>query len=172
MKTAYLTIALLAGVFASTFAHAVAPAAQLKQISGSVLLNTGETYKTANEGAPLYVGDRLMVMEGGSMVMVYQDGCVAEFRENQVITVKNTSTCAGGAADVNARRPLYAEPLGGSNSRYGTPAGAPETNRTGAYVVGGIALVGLGAALAPDSDDSTVFIIEDDGGARPPISAE
>lgn len=175
MKMVYLVIALLGGSLATSFAHAVTPAAQLKQIRGSVLINTGETYKTANEGTHLFAGDRLMVMEGGSTVLVYRDGCVAEFKENQVITVKAASTCAGGAADVNPRRPLYAEPLGGSASHDGTSAGAAASDRTGAFVIGGIALAGLGAALGSSSSDDSetiTIIIDDSGGFRPPISAE
>ena len=111
-----------------------------------------------------------MVMEGSSTVLVYRVACVAEFKENPFITVKPTSTSAGGVADVDARRPLYAEPLGGSTSRYGVASRAPESSRTGAFVVGGIALVGLGAALASSSDDSdTITIGAGSGDVRSPI---
>lgn len=114
-----------------------------------------------------------MVMESSSTVLVYRVACVAELKENQLITVKPTSTSAGGVADVDARRSLYAEPLGGSTSHYGVASRAPESGRTGAFVVGGIALVGLDAALTSSSDDSDSIIIgAGSGDVRSPISAE
>ncbi len=115
MKAIVLSVSIATGLFGTSVVIAAeTSAAQLKQIEGSVLVNKGESYRTAVEGMPLQIGDRVMIMDASSTTLVYSDGCVAEFKENQIITVEALSTCEGGAAASVSKSPLYANPMGTS----------------------------------------------------------
>ncbi len=138
MKAVTLTAAVVTAAFGFTdLLAAESPAAELKQIKGSVLVNKGETYRTAPEGTTLQVGDRLMVMDGSSMVLVYRDGCIAEFKQNQIITVEEVSTCEGGNAASVSKSPMYAEPMG---------AGLPLAGSSSSAAAAGGAAAAVGAA--------------------------
>jgi hypothetical protein len=120
MKALILGLSLATGFVGSATAMNVDSAAQLKRIDGSVLVNKGQNYRTAMEGMPLQVGDRVMIMDGSTAIITYWDGCVAEFKQNQIITIEEVSTCEGGSAASISKSPMYAEPMGGSLPLAGT----------------------------------------------------
>ena len=148
MRTAYMVAFLLSGLVAADSALARDPVARLKQAQGSVLINTGETYKSVVEGMDLYNGDRLMTMEASSMVVMHNDGCVSEYEENQIVTVTDVSTCEEGVAYVEKQWPREADPVfqetrrtaqGAYGYNYGY-TGPPDYSTV--YTIGGIALLG------------------------------
>jgi len=151
MKLIALSLAVTTGLFGfSTLATAASPAAELRKIEGSVLVNKGESYRTALEGMPLQVGNRLMVMDGSSMVLVYEDGCIADFAANQIVTVEAVSTCEGGSSTFVKRSPLYADPMGGGGPGPGSGGmfGLGPTWTAG--IVGGLGLA-TGVAISQNS---------------------
>ncbi len=150
LQASVITIAL---TMVSDLAAVEAPAAILKRIEGSVLVNKGETYRSALEGMDLHVGDRIMLMEKAHAVLVYEDGCVAEFKQNQIITVRERSTCDGGMAFTRSKGPLYAEPLGGGGFTTATGGGVSGLGPVGTAGVFGTAVV-LGAAALSSSDET------------------
>lgn len=148
MRAAYLIAFMLGGLLAATSAPAREPVAQLKRIQGSVLVNTGDSYQSASEGMALYLGDRVMSLDKSSMVLVYSDGCVAEFEENQIISVADVSTCESGAAYVERKWPQEADPMftetrrppqGAYGYKYGYEGPADYSTL---YTIGGVAAVG------------------------------
>jgi hypothetical protein len=140
----------LCAFLALTPASADRAAARLKQIQGTVMVNQGESYRAAPEGLGLKVGDRLMVMEGSSMVLVYADGCVAEFKENQIVAIEAVSTCEGGTATVQSTSPLYVDAMG-SGGGGAAGGGVPPPNAA-AFTFIGLG-VGSGAAFSASFND-------------------
>ena len=125
------------GVGSASAADAVA---SVEQVSGSALVNQGEHYQPVVAGTSLYEGSRLMTMEGGSMTVTFQDGCVKELAENQVMTV--------GAADSCTAATLTTQ---GEGSYH---AALPPAQAGLAFVGAAAAVVVIGgAALDLGSDD-------------------
>lgn len=94
--------------------------AVLSAQTGTVLVNQGEEFITADEAQPLMAGDRVMVMEGGSAQLTFLDGCVLAVESGSLLDVPATSTCAGTVASVQVIGPSYAQApgaLGGPNNR-------------------------------------------------------
>jgi hypothetical protein len=160
MKAVTLTAAVVTAAFGFTdLLAAESPAAELKQIKGSVLVNKGETYRTAPEGTTLQVGDRLMVMDGSSMVLVYRDGCIAEFKQNQIITVEEVSTCEGGNAAYVEKSPMYADPMGGGGPTGGGGGGGDLFGLGPGWtagIIGGIGLTGVAIAAGTSNGDDRI----------------
>ena len=93
-KTTAMTLAAAAafcmGVGSASAAVVVASVAQ---VNGSALVNQGEQYQSAAVGTSLHEGSRLMTMEGSSITVKFQDGCVKELTQNQVMTVGAADSC-------------------------------------------------------------------------------
>ncbi len=154
MKLRWRMVVFLAVALVPLLLHAIEPpAAVLKRMQGSVLVNKGEVFRSVAEGAALRVGDRIMLLEGASATLVYDDGCVADFDQNQIITVREKSTCEGAMAFMKTKGPLYSSPLGVVGAA--STAGGISLS-TGATVgaVGTAAVLGA-AALAQDSSISS-----------------
>lgn len=138
MKQTLMAATVVSGLLGLGGVHAAAgETVQLRQMEGSVLVNQGELFRSATEGMSLQVGDRVMVMEGGAMVLVYPDGCRSDFKDNQIITIESVSPCEGGTAQYQAMGPLYAEPMGGGAAAGGAAAGILPL-----YVGGGAVIAG------------------------------
>lgn len=101
----------------------VPAAATLSQQQGTVLVNQGEVFATAADQQALQAGDRVMVMEGGSAVLVFADGCELPLAAGTLLEVPAVSTCASGdVAQVQRIGPHYAQAVGddaGSDGRRG-----------------------------------------------------
>ena len=82
-------------------AVAAETAANLNDISGSVLANQGKAFIAAVPGQALAAGDRVMLMQGAGARMQFNDGCDVRLEGGTIITVPAVSTCAGGALDVS-----------------------------------------------------------------------
>lgn len=149
-----VAIACISLVVASPLVAVEPPAGVLKRMEGSVLVNKGETYRSALEGMRLHVGDRIMIMDGASAVVVYSDGCVAEFKQNQIITLREQSTCDGGMAFTRNQSVLYAAPLGAGGTTYSSGGGLFGMSPAGTAGAFGAAGVIGAAALSSRSDNS------------------
>ncbi len=86
--------------------------AVLSAQTGTVLVNQGEEFITADEAQLLMAGDRVMVMEGGSAQLTFLDGCVLAVESGSLLDVPATSTCAGTVASVQVIGPSYAQAPG------------------------------------------------------------
>lgn len=116
-----ITAFILSSVFAAT-AFAADGSATLSQQQGTVLVNQGEQFITATEFQALNVGDRVMVMEGGSAELTFADGCVLPLESGSLIEVPAVSTCAGNVASVQKIGPSYAQAVGAPRAADNTGA--------------------------------------------------
>lgn len=99
-------------VSAPAFANEPVAIASLSAQEGTVLVNTGDAFVTATDSQALHVGDRVMVMEGGSASVLFTDGCVLSLESGSIVDVPAMSTCAGAVATVQQIGPSYAQAVG------------------------------------------------------------
>ena len=104
---------LLGAALVAVSGMSVAADAVLTDVTGSALVNKGDAYVTAHASTELNAGDRLMVMESGSAVVTYADGCTYTLSDSEVLTIGQQSTCAGEQAAVEDTGPSFAEAMGG-----------------------------------------------------------
>lgn len=79
----------------SAAAFAAPPAATLASVKGSVLVNQGKQFVTVQKGQLLAVGDRVLVMEGGTASLKFADGCEQMLEAGTLATVQ--TTCNSGS---------------------------------------------------------------------------
>lgn len=103
MKKRYLTTSLVACLVGyAAGASAMDPAAVLRQPQGKVFISQGSAMATAQEGMPLYAGNRVITVSGGRAEVAYADGCVVALPENSLLAVKGSNQCRLGQAQVRA----------------------------------------------------------------------
>ena len=108
-------------------------AANLAETTGTILVNTGDGFKTGTLSQTLPTGSKVMANQNSEATVSYGDFCVVKVRPGQVYTVATNSPCAvGGQATITA------EPLASDYALLGA-AGV-------AGVVGGIILLSKKAA--------------------------
>ena len=134
VKKALFGAALITTSFAAAASDAV-----LTSVTGAALMNQGGTYVTAAAQSELNAGDRLMVMEGGSAVVTYADGCTATVSDSEVLTIGQQSTCAGDQAAAEDTGPSFADAMGASGAG-------------GALLIGGTGIGVAGLAVSTDSN--------------------
>lgn len=154
----------------------------LASTNGSVLVNQGKQFVTAKPGQLLSVGDRVMVMEGGSAVVRYPNGCLQTLNSGSLAVVSDQANCVLGKNVVTQIAPVSAQAVGESerdcdddgivdskdgdidgddvlntDDKYEScKAGAYYANsNTGIWVVAGLAAAGA-AVLISDGDDETI----------------
>ncbi len=77
-----------------------AQVATLVRIDGAAVASQDAKYVPAREGMTLKEGDRLMVLEGGSAILAFADGCQYELGEMAMLAVQGISTCAANGVGV------------------------------------------------------------------------
>ncbi|AGA91378.1 hypothetical protein Thimo_2658 [Thioflavicoccus mobilis 8321] len=95
-----LTLLVACGVLGgggNAFAAEV-PVGVLARIAGTAIVNQGAQYVSGREGMQLVEGDRLLVLEGGSALVVFSDGCQRAVEDDELLVVPAVSTCAAGDA--------------------------------------------------------------------------
>lgn len=167
---------LIAGL--GTVANAAEPIGTLARITGTAIVNQGADYVTGREGMSLAEGDRLLVLEGGSAVVTFADGCERTVADNELLIVPAVSTCAAGPAVADgayqvapyqavAETPTADDSLGLRPAQAGGGAAAAGIagGMTGGAVVAAVAGVAVAAGTvaaidnASDDDDDDVRAI-------------
>lgn len=177
-----LVIAISALLFAGS-SFAGSPVATLAVTNGSVLVNQGKQFVTAQPSQILAAGDRVMVMEGGNAIVKYTDGCAQTLESGSLAVISQQSVCASlaGANKVAKISPVTAQAVGdeerdcdddgiadsrdndidgdnvlNADDKYEScKAGALLTNNTGIWIAAGLAAAGA-AVLISDGDDATI----------------
>lgn len=95
-------VALFSGIGCLGLAVAAdqAPVAKLVRLDGTAVISQGARYVPAHEGMSLTEGDRLMVLEGGSAILAFTDGCQYELGQMNMLAVQGISTCAAAGTGV------------------------------------------------------------------------
>ena len=146
MKNKILLSALILAASSATAMADETYNASILSMDGNVLVNQGESYRTATPGMNLKQGDRVMIMEGAKLSMKYPDDCTFTFKEGQIIEVGALSACAMGATGfVSATTAHYVQAAPGASSD-------DDNDKVGgvAATSGGVSTTGLvaGGALA------------------------
>jgi hypothetical protein len=85
---------LLAGAVTCLVAHPL-QAATLDAIRGHVMVNRGAGYEFARGSVEVAPGDLIIANAGGNAQLVYADGCSILVEAGSLITVGQSSPCAG-----------------------------------------------------------------------------
>jgi hypothetical protein len=134
----------------------------VSQVTGVAVVSEGAQYVKAHEGLQLQEGDRIMVLEGGSAVISFTDGCQYKLADNEVLTIGLKSTCASDAAGSYKIEPYSAvsqNPNAAAASMQ--PAAIGGTSAYGANLgwvpvaAGGVVLIGAVASSNSGSGGST-----------------
>lgn len=136
MKTKLMAVtAIIAALMGASFATVAENAGtQIKGLQLPVMINQTGTYVDAQTNMLVYPGDRVMAMSGGSVTVVYSNGCAQSVSDNEIVQVGTAESCS---ALVEA----------GTNFAVGAGAAAGAST-AGAGVAGaGVAAVGTGAAV-------------------------
>jgi hypothetical protein len=88
------------GLIGMAVAADQAQVATLVRIDGAAVASQDANYVPAREGMTLKEGDRLMVLEGGSAILAFADGCQFELGEMAMLAVQGVSTCAANGGGV------------------------------------------------------------------------
>ena len=120
MKTKLMTVtAITAVLLGASFATVAENAGtQITALQLPVMINQTGTYVDAQTNMLLYPGDRLMAMSGGSVTVVYANGCAQSVSSNEIVQVGTPESCN---ALVEA----------GTNFQVGAAAGAASGASTG-----------------------------------------
>jgi hypothetical protein len=87
------------------------PVASLTQVQGTVMVNHGKDYVTAQSGTPLRPGARVLTMDKSSASVTYKDSCVKQLKENGLLVVRGPADCQATGA-VKTVGPYYAAAIG------------------------------------------------------------
>ena len=132
----------------------------LSRVEGFAFVSQGAQYVAGREGMSLKEGDRVMIMDGGSAVISFADGCTYSLADDEVLSLGATSTCASDTEGSYKVDPYVAAPQQAPSSTIdsvrfaqaqiggGTPA--PWVVPT----IAGISIATLVAVGASDSSDN------------------
>lgn len=138
MKTGWA--ALLAG--ASVAAWAANPVAVLQQPEGKVFVGQGNAMVPAQAGMPVYRGNRVVTTAGSRVTLAYAAGCALPLGASSMLTVKGAEQCKAGAGARNVQG--FTSPAIGQT---------PPAGMIGPLIIGGAAVITVGAAIASDNDN-------------------
>ena len=162
MKSAVKTLGTCAIGASLTVSFGLANAADevgtLSRIDGTAVVSQGAQYVEGREGMNLKEGDRLIVMEGGSAIIKFTDGCQYNLSDNELLTLGPTSTCASGEAGAYKIDPYTAvsqDPSAAAAGYQVAAVGDRDNDDRLAYVPllgGGLVLI-FAAAGGDDNND-------------------
>lgn len=155
MKNCLISSAMLLALAATPALAAEEYNASILSMEGNVLVNQGESYRTATRGMNLKEGDRVMIMDGAKLSMSYPDGCHFTFKDGQIIEVGSTSVCAmSGTGFVAATTPQYVQAApGATEDDDAVGAAATSGGVTAAGGIAAIAFIGMVAYFASEDQD-------------------
>ena len=87
-----------------------ATGATLSDVSGKVLVNSGDGFIPATGSMMLSVGDKILVGEGSFAVISYTD-CAVSLSKPSVVTVAGSAACEGAPADAAIVQPAAFSPI-------------------------------------------------------------
>lgn len=153
MKTKLMTVtAITAALLGASFATVAENAeTQITALQLPVMINQTGTYVDAQTNMLVYPGDRLMAMSGGSVTVVYANGCAQSVSSNEIVQVGTGESCSA-LVEAGTNFAVGAAPGSGSGASTGVVApgvaGSPL-----AVVVTATAAAGLAVAAGDTKSD-------------------
>ena len=111
------TSLLIAALLSASIAYAGDANVTLSGQKGTVMVNSGKQFVTAQPGQTLASGDRVMVMEGGRATLTYPNGCVVTVNSGSMVNVSQKQ-CVNHSAQVKKVAPMYAQAVGDRDARH------------------------------------------------------
>ena len=149
MRTCALALALAA----ISGGAAAADGSVVVEISGSVMVNRGESFVPASNGVQIGQGHQVMAMEGGSAIIRFADNCDLKVEPGTVVTLADRSPCAGWIPMVEAVGPSNVALGGGAAAGGAGGAGGGLSGASIAGIAGGAVALGLAADRINDDDE-------------------
>ncbi len=161
-----LLVTAFASVGFSLAANAAEPVGTLARITGTAVVNQGAQYVVGREGMSVHEGDRLLVLEGGSTLVTFADGCQYTVQDDELLVVPAVSTCVPANAVADGAHKVAPYNAIAENATAGTaglrPAQAPMGAAAGGMAAGaavpaiaaGAVAVGAGADSNNRSDNT------------------
>ncbi len=140
-----VSAAVIAAMFASS-----AEAVMLSNVEGTVSVNHGDGFQPASAGTALASGDRVRVGSGGSVNIVYENGCSTRVGPSQVAVVLATPPSCQGARLKDGGLVVGAGVGIGDGLKDGPAGIGTDTLIAGGLIVG----AGVGIAVALSNNDS------------------
>lgn len=109
-----MTSLALAGYAAGV--SAADPSAMLQQPTGRVFVGQTTVMTKAQQGMPLYAGNRVVAATGGGAKVIYPDGCAVALPENSLLTIGNPNQCKAGQAAIHTVGGFQNAPIGQAGS--------------------------------------------------------
>lgn len=98
MRKRRASVALISVMLTLTLAHVEAVAASLRDVEGTVLVNSGQGFREVSEAFQLSAGDAVMVDGGGRALIRYDGGCRVWAAAGRVVVVDEEAHCVCGDA--------------------------------------------------------------------------
>jgi hypothetical protein len=140
-----VSIAAITAMFASSV-----EAVTLSNAEGAVYVNHGDGFQPAGAGTALSSGDRVRVGSGGSVNIVYENGCSTRVGSSQVTVVLATPPSCQGARLKDGGLVVGAGVGIGDGLKDGPTGFGTDTLIAGGLVVG----AGVGIAVAVSNNDN------------------
>jgi hypothetical protein len=136
-----LAAALAGLMFAGAAAaqNAASSLATLTKAEGKVMIDKGEGFTSAAANAKLNQGDRVITLGGSNAEIVFADGCRAQLKPNNMMTISAEQGCKAAIAQVT---PAAA---GAGAAAAGTPA---------SQIVGPMVAAGVVIGVVANWDES------------------
>jgi hypothetical protein len=102
MRSTLNTLATLLFLGTGSMASAQEPAqvATLNEAEGTVMVDQGKGFVTFRGDTVLKEGDRVVTLGGSSAKITFADGCKAQLKANNMMTITRTPGCKADIADI------------------------------------------------------------------------
>jgi len=162
MQTKPVTFAAAAGVAMTLALGGVASAnqqeqiGQIEQVDGVAMISQGAEYRAAKAGMPLREMDTILIMEGGSAELVFDDGCKHTMEGPQMLSIGAESVCAAPSDIVaSAATASAAEMTQIEMQSTGQLGEDSDDDQTSLWIwAGGAAAIGGVVWIATNDDDN------------------
>ncbi len=151
-KTVAVAAVGLACLFGQSYAQGAA-LPRLTGLQGLVLVDHGDGFAPAGEGAVFKGGDRVTAARGGVAHISYNDGCNVSVDSRSMVTIDSASPCDGGPAPQMIKTANDDPPPGDTDDEGDHWHGA-------GMVIGGLALFGVGVVVGVLIEHNNVHTVE------------
>jgi len=153
MRSIPTVLASLLFLGASNVAMAASEPAQvatLNRAEGTVMVDKGKGFASLKAPATLNEGDRVITLSGSGAEIVFVDGCKAQLKANNMMTIALNPGCKAAIVAVNG-----AAAAGGTAAGAGAAGAGATTISPVAMVAAPLLVGGAIAALAGSGNDDT-----------------
>ena len=103
-------------------ASSTAQATMVQPVSGQVMINQGQGYKTIKNPIELKTGDQVIVNPGGFAKVNYTDGCSIPVQPGAVATIGAQSPCVAQSLETSQGAMVQTQAVGdGDNNQAAAP---------------------------------------------------